>query len=76
MMHPDDMSCSVAELRDIVYTFGMIVNGFIQCNAMIAENKQREYLRGDMKYTAKDFMKIIEDNGIHHNALINSMRRY
>lgn len=76
MIDSGDISCSIAELRDIVYTFDMIVNGLIQCNAMIAENKQRECLGHSMTYTEQDFKQLIDTNGIHHNALIDGMRRY
>lgn len=40
----------------------------IKMNAMIAINKQREALDQAMAYTESDFINLIEEYGIHHNA--------
>lgn len=54
--------------RDLLYFKMCLLQAEIEMNAMIAENKQREYLNQSMAYNDADFMNLIEKYGIHHNA--------
>lgn len=60
------------QLAEFNYTYGMIVSGLIEAMAMQAENMQRQHLGQSMAYTDTDFMKIIENNGIGCDALIDA----
>ena len=60
-------------LNEQIYTFGMIVKGLVEALGMVAENQAREREGKGMAYTEDDFLKVIEDNGIHHNAIIDRL---
>lgn len=53
---------------ELTYFKMQLLQAEIRMQAMIAENKQREILGQAMKYNDKDFMNIIEEYRIHHNA--------
>jgi hypothetical protein len=57
----------------LVYTRGILLNAEITMNAMIADNKQREVMGESIAYGEKAFIDLIEEYGIHHNALIESI---
>lgn len=54
--------------NNLTYFKMQLLQAEIAMNGMIAENKQREKLGESMAYVEKDFMKLIEDYSIHHNA--------
>lgn len=62
-------------LSDFAYTYGMIIATQVEAMAMQAENMQRAHRGESMAYTDKDFMNLLERNGIHHNGLTEAKRR-
>lgn len=54
--------------REILYFKMQLLQAEIVMNGMIAENKQREVQGDSMAYTEKDFIDLIEEHRIHHNA--------
>lgn len=54
--------------RELVYFKMQLLQAEIRMNGMIAENKQREVLGQSMAYTEEDFVKLIDEYRIHHNA--------
>lgn len=53
---------------DLLYFKMKMLQAEIVMQSMIVENKEREELGESMAYTEKDFIKLIEEYGIHHNA--------
>lgn len=53
---------------ELVYFRMQLLQAEIQMQAMISENKQREILGQSMAYGEKDFIGLIEEYNIHHNA--------
>lgn len=54
--------------REMLYFQMELLQAEIEMQGMIAENKEREILKEEMKYREKDFMNLIEKHRIHHNA--------
>ena len=54
--------------RDALYFKMQLLQAEIAMNGMIAENKQREMQGESMAYKEEDFMNLIEEYNIHHNA--------
>ena len=54
--------------RELLYFKMRLLQAEIRLNAMKAENMQREALGNSMAYTEKEFMAIIDEYRIHHNA--------
>lgn len=54
--------------RELLYFKMQLLQAEIRMNAMKAENMQREIQGDAMAYTEKDFMAIIDEYDIHHNA--------
>ena len=48
----------------------------IRALGMQAENKQREYLGQSMAYTEDAFVKVIEEEGLHWNAIVTVLHDY
>lgn len=63
------------QLVESNFQFGMIVASMVEAMAMQAENMQRQHRGESMAYTDKDFMNILERNGIDHNALVEYRRK-
>ena len=61
----------MTEEQNIVYTQGMLLQARITMEGMIAENQQRAHCGEQMAYTQKSFNALIEEYGIHHNAVIS-----
>ena len=53
--------------NQLVYFQMQMLQAEIIMNAMIAENKQREFLGQSMAYDEKNFISLIEEYGIYHN---------
>lgn len=56
------------------YIRAQVACAFIEAMGMKADNKQREIEGYSPAYTLKDFVKLIERYGIHHNAVIDMLR--
>ena len=54
--------------EDLLYFKMNMLQAEIEMNGMIAENKTREINGESMAYNHKDFMDLIENYRIHHNA--------
>jgi len=57
-------------LREHAYSMMQIAQAMIKAIGMQAENDQRKALNQSMAYVENDFLAIIEECGIHHNAII------
>lgn len=58
-------------LREHAYSMMQIAQAMIKAMGMQAENNQRKALGQSMAYVENDFCAIIEENGIHHNAIVS-----
>ena len=58
--------------QQIVYIQGQIVCAQAEILGMQAENMQRQHQCESMAYVRDDFQKIIDQYGIHHNAVIRA----
>jgi hypothetical protein len=56
--------------KELDYVFAMSVKVLIEAMAMQAKNKERERKGEAPAYGEKEFMDLIEANGIHHNAIM------
>ena len=54
--------------RELLYFKMQLLQAEIKMNGMIAENKQREMCGESMAYTESDFVALIDEYRIHHNA--------
>ena len=53
--------------NEMLYFKMQLLQAEITMTAMIAENKQRELLGQSLAYGEAEFIKLIEEFGIHHN---------
>jgi hypothetical protein len=58
-------------LLELDYGFAMSVKSLIQALGMQAENQIRADQGNSPAYSEKDFLKIIDENGIHHNSILS-----
>jgi hypothetical protein len=54
--------------RELLYFKMQLLQAEIRMQGMIAENKQRECTGQSMAYVEEDFMALIDEYRIHHNA--------
>jgi hypothetical protein len=66
-------SWDIQQVNNQIYTFGMIVRGLIESMAMMSENMQRQQLGQSMAYNDADFIKVADDNMIHHNGILTNL---
>ena len=60
-------------MRQVAYVIGMAAGGLIEVMGMQAENQER-LARGEVAaYDGKAFHTLMEERGLHHNALITSL---
>jgi hypothetical protein len=52
------------------YIFAQAICAMVQCEAMKALNKYREMRQETIAYDENSFMALIEEYGIHHNAIL------
>lgn len=64
------MTIDTADLARITFVQGRIAAATIEMQGMVAENNQRLALGQSMSYTEKDFMSLINEYGLGHNALL------
>lgn len=64
------MTDQEAAMQELDYGISMAVQGLIRAMGMAAENKQREVRGESPAYTEKDFDKLIDELGLHHNAVL------
>jgi hypothetical protein len=57
-------------LKEHAYSMTMIAQAMITAMGMHAENEQRKVRGESMAYVSDDFERLINDNGIHHNAVL------
>ena len=66
-------SRDVKAFQDAVYVMGMAAGSLIEAMGMQAENLKRQ-AKGEMPaYDEKDFNRVIENRGLHHNTLMSSV---
>ena len=58
-------------LKKHAYSMTIIAQAMITVMGMQAENDQRKALGHSMAYVENDFLAVIEENGIHHNAILS-----
>jgi len=61
-------------LKNIAYHNTMMLQCQITMEAMKAENKQRELEGKSLAYTEKQFIDLINEFGIHHNAVLSRIQ--
>jgi len=59
------------DLAELDYGITMGINALITALGMHAENQKRLSNDESPAYTEDDFNKLIEEKGIHHNAVIS-----
>jgi len=62
------------ENQKAAYIQAMAIEAMIRAMGMQAENDQRKHLGQSMAYTEDNFLKLIEDAGIHHNGVMRMFR--
>ena len=62
-----------SNIARITYVQGRIVAANIEMQAMVAENNQRLALGQSMAYTDNDFMSLIDEYNLGHNALLTEI---
>jgi len=65
---------AVQIMKNIEYHRTMMLQAEIRMQTMIAENKQREVLGHSMAYVEKDFIALIDEFGVHHNAVLTNLQ--
>jgi len=63
------------ENQEAAYIMGMAVGGLIEALGMMSDNMQRQYKGEAMAYDEKAFYKLMEDRGLHHNAIVGLFRK-
>lgn len=63
-----DDSYDLAYMSELLYFKMNMLQAEIKMYGMIAENKQREVSGQSMAYSDEDFIKLIDEYRIHHNA--------
>lgn len=58
-------------VKEQVYLLGMFAQGVIRAMGMMSENMQRVQLGQSIAYNDKAFNDLIEELGIHHNAIVS-----
>lgn len=56
--------------QNIVYTQGRLLQAYITVEGMKAENQIRLHRGETPAYAEADFQEVIEEYGVHHNALL------
>lgn len=64
------------EEQRLVYVRGMLLQAEIKMHGMVAENDCALKSRRSIPYREEDFNKLIEDMGVHHNALMTEINGY
>ncbi|MDD4278464.1 MAG: hypothetical protein PHX74_01890 [Candidatus Sumerlaeales bacterium] len=67
------MTVDTADLARITFVQGKIAAATIEMQGMVAENNQRLALGQSASYTDKDFMSLIDEYGLGHNALLTEI---
>lgn len=62
------------EEQRIVFTQGLLLQARIRMEGMIAENQGRIHLGQQVAYQEDSFAILIDEYGVHHNALIANLR--
>ena len=62
------------EDQKIIYARGLLLQAEITMQAMIAANKQSEIRGESPAYGETAFTNLIDEFGVHHNALIGNLR--
>ena len=60
-------------LRKLIYHQTINTQALVRVMGMMAENMQRQVLGQSMAYTENDFTNMIDELGIHHNAVLESL---
>ena len=63
------------DLKELDYGLSMSVQTLVRAMGMQAENQQRIHRGESIAYPEEAFSKLIEDNGIHHNAILTRWYR-
>lgn len=61
------------EEQSLIYLKGIILQAEIRMQAMIVANKEREINGEALAYNEQSFLDLINEFGIHHNALITGL---
>jgi hypothetical protein len=59
--------------QNIVYTLGILLQAYIECQGMIAENGLRKARLEVPAYTEKSFIELRDKHAIHHNGLLTML---
>ena len=71
----EDYSGLVNDLQRVAYTMGIQLQARIELEGMIAENQYRLSEGKTIAYIEKDFIKLRDEHGIHHNGLLSNINR-
>ena len=62
------------EESNAAYINAQVACALMRMNGMIAENQYCVFCGETPKYLEKDFLKVIEEEGIYHNATVSMLR--
>ena len=63
-------------LREHANQFNEAVKCLVEAMGMVAENEQRKVLGESMAYQESDFQKLLENNSMTHNQLVDKQRNF
>ena len=62
------------DFQNAVYMFANAIGGLIEAMGMHALNQHSLSRDETVSYTDDHFNKLMEDRGLHHNAILSSLR--
>jgi hypothetical protein len=62
--------------KDVAYVHSQCACAIIEAMGMVAANKERKQRGHSLAYGEEAFQKVIEKYGIHHNAVLSTLRNY
>ena len=65
----------MTEEQKAAYVIGMAVGGLIEAFGMMSDNMQRQYRGESIAYDEKAFYKLMEDRGLHNNAIVKFFQK-
>ena len=60
--------------NNVAYIIAMAVGGLIEAMGMYSENQHRLQRGETIAYNDEAFIKLMEDRGLYHNAILSNMR--
>ena len=68
-------SHQMAQLRNCTYVMANAIGGLIEALGMYSKNIYRDRRGETIAYDDEHFQKLMEERGLHHNAIITELNR-